>query len=249
MTETTEAPKPIRKPPTKQPLPLHVEARLAQVREVRAPGARLGILAVRLDTIARDAQEALDRVGDAVVANIMGRDHAIPIRAEIGITLRLSLGNGDVQEFPVTLRRGEPITEDSYLECCRCDAIVLGRAGEDLNDLMDRVAYGEGQEPSGPKPWWTIDSDAGGAAYCPDHNHANDEECNRNHRHDENGCTETELGCGPDACGWSAARLAEDPDSHDAGAPLDGRCFAHGLSECPPDCGGPNRIEAPPKAP
>lgn len=159
---------------TKRRLPAHVEARLSQVRDIRAPGAKLGLLAVRLDTLARDAQEALDRVGDAVVANIMGRDHAIPVRAEIGLTLRLSLGNGAVQEFPVTLRRGEPISEDVYLGCCRCDAIELGRPGEDLNDLMDRVAYCEGEEPTGPKPWWSIDSDAGGCAYCPDHSPVND---------------------------------------------------------------------------
>lgn len=65
--------------------------------------------------------------------------------------------------------------------------------------------------------------------------------CIRTHHHDENGCTETEMGCGPLGCGWPAARLADDPESHDAGAPPDGRCFVHGLIECPPDCAGPNK--------
>lgn len=66
--------------------------------------------------------------------------------------------------------------EEVYLECRHCDKRIEGLPGEDLDALMERVAYCDGEAPTGPKPWWSIDSDAGGIAYCPDHNHVNEEE-------------------------------------------------------------------------
>lgn len=55
-----------------------------------------------------------------------------------------------------------------------------------------------------------------------------DLDCPKEHRHGPNGCEE----CEPNACGYTAADLANNPEGHAAGAPPDGICFVHGLDPC-----------------
>lgn len=99
MTDNTESKK------AKYPLPEQAEKQVAAMRgALPSPGTKLGLLARRLEASLRDLHQAANAYGQAaILRNVLGREHRIPISTRIDVVLTVCAEDAAGQTYQFAL--------------------------------------------------------------------------------------------------------------------------------------------------
>lgn len=107
MTENTEAKNDAPKAPKtkKTKLPAQAEAAVAEMKKgLPSPGTKLGLLARRVEAALCDLHEAAGAYGQtAILGNVLGREHRIPISTRIDVVLTVCADDSAGQTYQFAL--------------------------------------------------------------------------------------------------------------------------------------------------